>query len=221
MRTPHAKKNPHRSVKYIKKSFAKHYIEGVLDYEKFYNEINYISPGVHIRAHYSECLDLLEDGNSWLDAGCGCGHYIKQAIHDKNIRLFGMDVVDKSVAIAIKNGISCIKHSISELFPYDDETFDLVTSTDVLEHLCPQDVDVALSEIYRVLKFDCHAMLAPHTKPDRTGVLHLTTKPKQWWVNQCEKAGFTFVRYFPRTAKSTGYHKKGILLNKRCSPLHL
>ena len=191
-------------------SLAKYYVDGELDYDKFYNEINYVSPGIHMKPHYSECLSLLENGGSWLDAGCGCGHYLKQAVGEKNIKLFGMDVVEKSVATAIDNGICCIKHSIADPFPYSDEKFDLVTSTDVLEHLCPQDVDTALSEIHRVLKPSHHAMLAPHTSPDRTGLIHLTVQPKEWWVDQCEKVGFTFVKF-----SGTGsYAGKGILLRK-------
>lgn len=203
--------NPHHDVESIKKSLKKYHVDGALDYEKFYNEINYVSPGIHIRPHYRECLSLLENGDSWLDAGCGCGHYLKQAISEKNIKLFGMDVVEKSVAAAIDNGICCIKHSISEPFPYSDEEFDLVTSTDVLEHLCPQDVDIALSEIYRVLKCNHYAMLAPHTTPDKTGLVHLTVQPKEWWVDQCEKAGFTFVRF---SGQGGTYHNKGLVLKK-------
>ena len=199
-------------------ALSKHSSNGELDYDGFYNEINYVSPGIHILPHYKKCLSLLKDGESWMDAGCGCGHHLKQAITDKNIKLFGMDVVEKSVDAAINNGINCVKHSISEPFPYEDDHFDLVTSTDVLEHLSPNHVDLALSEIYRVTKRGKHAMLAPHPKPDGSGLIHLTVKPTSWWREQCEKVGFTFVEYCGDGKGTVGgaehYDGKGIVLKK-------
>ncbi|MQF98290.1 MAG: class I SAM-dependent methyltransferase [SAR202 cluster bacterium] len=191
-------------------SLAKYYVDGELDYDKFYNEINYVSPGIHFKSYYGDCLRLVDEGDSWLDAGCGTGSYIRDAITDKGINLFGMDVVDRSVEAAIENGISCIKHSVSDPFPYEDDTFDLVTSTDVLEHLCTHHVHDALSEIYRVIKPSKHAMLAPHTTPDRSGLIHLTVKPVEWWIEQCEKVGFSFIRKC-----GTGqWFGKGLVLKK-------
>ena len=117
-----------------------------------------------------------------------------------------MDVVDKSIAEAKQNGVVCIKNSAARKYPYDDETFHLITSTDVLEHLHPNDVSVAVSEIYRVCRKNGHALLAPAVKPDNTGKLHLTVKPVKWWTDHFEEAGFTVICF-------TG--PDGILLRKK------
>ena len=202
--------NPHVSPKEIGKSMLKHKSENKMDYKSFYNEINYISPGIHMKNWYDLCMSKLNEGESWLDVGCGCANFLKKAISDKNIKLYGMDVVDKSIAQAIKNGVNCIKNSASEKYPYEDETFDMVTSTDVLEHLHPNDVDAALKEIYRVVKNGKHALLAPATAPDNTGYLHLTIKPSDWWTKALEEIGFTFIKY----SKAKAGRTVGILLRK-------
>lgn len=158
-----------------------------------------------MKNYYDICMEKLKENEKWLDIGCGSANFLKNAISDKNIELHGMDVVDESISRAVKNGINCIKNSASEKYPYEDQTFDMVTSTDVLEHLRLDDVKNALSEIYRVLKKGKYSLLAPATTPDATGHLHLTVKSKQWWVSELENVGFTFI----------GFHApKGILLRK-------
>jgi|10_taG_2_1085330.scaffolds.fasta_scaffold00250_22 ubiquinone/menaquinone biosynthesis C-methylase UbiE len=197
--------NPHVSPTEIKRSLSKHKTEEHIDYKSFYNEINYISPGIHMRSYYDVCVGKLNEGEKWLDVGCGCANFLKQAISDKNIKLYGMDVVDESVTRAIKNGVNCIKNSASDPYPYENESFDMVTSTDVLEHLHPNDVDKALKEIFRVVKNNRHALLAPATTPDLTGLLHLTVQSRDWWVKKLQETGFQLVSY-------VAY--KGILLRK-------
>lgn len=187
------KTNPHKSKEYISKVINKYHTKTDMDYNTFYNEINYISPGIHINYYYDECLSLVNDNDQWLDLGCGSAHYIKKAITDKSIRLHGIEIVDKSVKNANENGVICVKGSISEIFPYKDQKFDFVTATDVLEHLHPSHVDFTLKEIHRVLKDNHFALLAPFPKEDATGYIHLTVQPTSWWIKQCEKIGFKFI----------------------------
>ena len=192
------KLNPHKDITYIRKAKAKHSSTGKLDYTKFYNDINYISPGIHLSNYYDICLSLIQQGDSWLDAGCGSGNVLKKAIVDKNINVYGLEIVDKSIKNANDNGVKCSKGSITETFPFESDTFQLVTSTDVLEHIHIEDVQFAIKELYRVCKPDGHCLVAPYPDPDRTGQLHLTCKPTSWWVEQFEKEGFSFIRHTTR-----------------------
>jgi ubiquinone/menaquinone biosynthesis C-methylase UbiE len=185
--------NPHKSVEYMRQSIAKCMNEEGINYDAFYNDINYVSPGIHIMKYYDKCISLINEKDSWLDLGCGSAHYIVKAIEDKDIDLHGIEVVDKSVELANQNGVNCLKGSIAEKLPYNDNTFNLLTATDVLEHLHPKDVSFSLKEAHRVLKDDCYALLAPFPKPDKTGVIHLTVEPLSWWIDKCAKAGLTFI----------------------------
>ena len=187
--------NPHKNEAAIKDALLKCKTDTGMDYDTFYNDINYISPGVHLSKYYDYCIKLLKNHESWLDVGCGSGNILKNAIADKNIKLYGMDVVNQSVENAINNGIDCIKNSAANRYPYDNCSFNLVTATDMLEHLHKNDVNPALKEIFRVLKSNHYALLAPATKPDLTGYFHLTVESKEWWVKQCEKIGFLFVEF--------------------------
>lgn len=187
-------KNPHKNVDYMKKAMKESLSPSSFDYKKFYNDINYVSPGVHAKKFYSTCMSLLESNGFWLDLGCGTASYISDAIKEKNISLYGIEVVEKSVEIANKNGVKCVEGSVSDPFPFEDSMFDLVSATDVLEHLHPNDVESTLTNSFRVCKKGGHAVFAPYTKPDATGLIHLTVKPTSWWIKQCEKAGFTFIK---------------------------
>jgi len=196
--------NPHKGEKEIISSLKKNYIDGSMNYSNFYNEINYISPGIHIKHYLSTCLKYIENGEKWLDVGCGSANELKSMLKH-NITIYGMDVVEKSVENAKANGINCIKNSACEIYPYDDNYFDIVTCTDVLEHLTERDARKAVKEIYRVLKSNNYALLAPAITKDRTGYFHLTVKSRGWWIKLFEDEGFTFVEHIK---------PKGILLKK-------
>jgi ubiquinone/menaquinone biosynthesis C-methylase UbiE len=90
--------------------------------------------------------------NSILDAGCGEGftlEYLRVRSIGKTYE--GIDFLQKAVEIGNKVHPKIIlkKASIYEL-PYKDNSFDLVLSTEVLEHL--EDPKKALKEIFRVSK---------------------------------------------------------------------
>ncbi len=82
-----------------------------------------------------------------LDVGCGHGDFLK-TIHDKTIHSYGIDPDEQALG---KNKF--IKNKIVgsvEKLPFEDNFFDLVFSSWVLEHL--PDPKSAFSEIFRVLK---------------------------------------------------------------------
>ena len=190
--------NPHASNEVIKNLILKYKTKDKMDYDLFYNQINYVSPGIHLENYFKYCIDKLNKNDSWLDVGCGSGNVLKRAIEEKNINLYGMDIVDKSIKNAIENGINCIKNSASSPYPYEDNFFNLVTATDMLEHLHTNDVKPALKEIYRVLKSNHFALLAPCPRADKTGHLHLTVKSYEWWKKQCLEVGFEYIEFTGR-----------------------
>lgn len=86
----------------------------------------------------------------WIDLGCDDGSWTKRITSNKKVDWYGVEVVEKRARLAIKNGIKAKSASLEKTLPYDNNTFDLVHSNQVIEHLF--DLDIFISEIRRVLK---------------------------------------------------------------------
>lgn len=85
-----------------------------------------------------------------LDIGCAKG-YLVEALRDLGVDAYGCDIS----AFAVENASSAViaRLRIGDLetgLPFRDAEFDLVTALEVLEHLHPSKVDVALGELRRV-----------------------------------------------------------------------
>ncbi len=71
----------------------------------------------------------------------------------KNIKkpeIYAIDINAKTVATCKKMGIKTIKYNIEKGLPYKSNYFDIVSANQIIEHLV--DIDLFVSEIYRVLK---------------------------------------------------------------------
>jgi SAM-dependent methyltransferase len=86
---------------------------------------------------------------SILDVGCGTGANLEMLKQFGEAE--GVDVSDDALEFCRLKGLKVHK-GLAESLPFADESFDLVTALDVVEHL---DDDVAgLKEMHRVLKAD-------------------------------------------------------------------
>jgi len=82
-----------------------------------------------------------------LDVGCGTGANIEMLSQYGDAE--GVDVSDEALEFCRLKGLK-VQKGLAETLPYDDESFELTTALDVIEHL---DDDVAgLKEMFRVTK---------------------------------------------------------------------
>lgn len=82
-----------------------------------------------------------------LDVGCGTGGNLEMLAKFGSAE--GVDVSDDALEFCRRKGLKAHK-GLAESLPFADESFDVVTALDVVEHL---DDDIAgLSEMYRVLR---------------------------------------------------------------------
>jgi SAM-dependent methyltransferase len=81
--------------------------------------------------------------------GCGIGTYVKQ-IGRFTTRVYGIDIELERVHEGVSLGIGGLMGGVCERLPFADNTFDVVFSHEVLEHV--QDDRVACCEMARVLK---------------------------------------------------------------------
>ncbi|HEY2963049.1 MAG TPA: class I SAM-dependent methyltransferase [Pyrinomonadaceae bacterium] len=90
-----------------------------------------------------------------LDVGCGTGANLLMLSRYGDAE--GVDVSEDALAFCRERGLADVRQGAGEELPYDDNTFDLVTAFDVVEHM---DDDLAgLSEMYRVLRPGGHVLL--------------------------------------------------------------
>ena len=83
-----------------------------------------------------------------LDVGCGTGANLLMLSKFGDAE--GVDVSEDALSFCRERGLENVKLGAAEALPYDDDTFDLVTALDVVEHL---DDDLAgLREMRRVLR---------------------------------------------------------------------
>ena len=98
-----------------------------------------------LERHLSECSGLRV-----LDAGCGTGGMIEALATLGAVA--GMDASGEALGWARRGkGKSLVQGSVTAL-PFRDDSFDLITSFDVLYHANVTDDAVALAEIARVLR---------------------------------------------------------------------
>ena len=90
-----------------------------------------------------------------LDVGCGTGANLEMLSQFGKAE--GVDVSAEALEFCRERGLQQVKQGAAEALPYENDSFDLVTGLDVVEHL---DDDVAgLKEMRRVLHTDGRAVL--------------------------------------------------------------
>lgn len=94
-------------------------------------------------------------GKKILDVGCGIGSFILSVLDWQPLEAIGIDVTIADVNTAAEHvkreGVRFQISSALEL-PFPDESFDTVTSWEVLEHIPRNTEGRFFAEIYRVLK---------------------------------------------------------------------
>ncbi|MCZ8062369.1 class I SAM-dependent methyltransferase [Silanimonas sp.] len=129
-------------------------------------------------ASYSRVLELCS-GKDVLDLGCGSGYGIA-SLAPCSRSAVGVDVSDAAIDYA-REHYQSVNLRFSQIFankptPFPDESFDVVLSFQVIEHV---DDDVAyVSEICRLLRPGGHAVFIT---PDRRSRLFSFQKPWNRW----------------------------------------
>ena len=90
-----------------------------------------------------------------LDVGCGTGANLKMLAAFGKAE--GVDISPQAVDFCHERGLDSVKLGAIEQLPYENNSFDLVTALDVIEHL--DDDAAGLREMRRVLRRDGRVLL--------------------------------------------------------------
>lgn len=129
-----------------------------------------------------------------LDVGCGTGANIEMLSQYGEAE--GVDVSDDALEFCRRKGLKAQK-GLAETLPYEDESFDVTTALDVIEHL---DDDVAgLKEMFRVTKTGGYSLIFVPAFMWLWGVQddisnHRIRYTRSQIVDRLEKAGYTVER---------------------------
>ena len=107
-------------------------------------------------SEWDQIENYIPKSSKFLDVGCGAGYSLMRACEDLNCSVEGIDADPGSHGVGrfvkyLVNNVP-IKQGFAEDLPFADNSFDVVYSSHVLEHV--NDEVKALDEMKRVLKKD-------------------------------------------------------------------
>lgn len=153
---------------------------------------NYQLRGSLIKNRFREKLQLIErykSGGALLDIGCSLGYFLQVVSESSRHKwkLFGAEINPKLVSLARRNVSADIKVSELPRLPFKDESFDVVTCFDVLEH--SRSIKENIQEIKRVLKDDGIILIQ---SPNYMSLMQMLTLSRwDWWTPPDHAVHFT------------------------------
>lgn len=123
---------------------------------------------------------------SVLDVGCGSGHALIKFL-EAGKQAKGTEISDTLLRgrLATLTELGIVRRAYAHELPFGEGEFDLVFSTEVLEHIGEGDVHRSLAELLRVARRYVFATIC-YREANCFPELHLheTVKPKEWWMNE-------------------------------------
>ena len=114
---------------------------------------------------------------------------------NKGFDAYGVDLAEGlDVFWSVANVCRFCKTASADELPFPDNSMDLVTCFDVLEHIPEEAIAAVLKEMYRVTKKHLMvgiALVSAYKKMFDGSEPHICIKPSQWWCDRMEEAGFT------------------------------
>jgi len=88
----------------------------------------------HENIGYDLVIDLVPEGSSVLDLGCGDGALLALLQEKKNIKGYGVEISEEGLSLCLEKGLYCYQADIDEgLTDYRDNSFDFVILNQTLQ----------------------------------------------------------------------------------------
>lgn len=122
--------------------------------------------------------DLLKPNNKILEIGCGIGSVVFE-LGKRGYDIIGSDISSEAIAYGRKKyGDVHLEVQPAEALPYEDESFDVVLSFDLFEHIAR--IDSHVSEVARVLRPGGYYLFQTPNKYSNVIYETLWTKSLKW-----------------------------------------
>lgn len=179
-------------------SYEKHIAAGYID--KHY-----------ARTWWKRVASFYPNRSRWLEAGCGACGLVKTLLRS-GYDAFGVEISDSAIAgpcgDLVREGR--VKKGSLHAIPFESAQFDLVFSSEVLEHIPIELIPLVVKELKRVAKEKLFLSIslrrsALDPKPPALPVIHVTLKSRHWWEEAFSREGCTIdqevMRHFPKNVK--------------------
>ncbi|MFA6610570.1 MAG: methionine biosynthesis protein MetW [Candidatus Omnitrophota bacterium] len=104
-----------------------------------------------VRPDHKLILELVPEGSSVLDLGCGEGDLLELLVKEKNVKARGIEIDEQAIYKCVAKGLSVFHGDIdSGLSEYRDGSFDLVILNQSLQQI--RHLDLVLQDALRVGK---------------------------------------------------------------------
>ncbi len=122
--------------------------------------------------------NLLKPGNRILEIGCGIGSVVAE-LTTQGYDITGTDISREAIAYGLKKyGDIKLQVQAAEMLEFEDETFDIVLSFDLFEHIAQ--VDRHVSEVFRVLHAGGYYLFQTPNKYSNAIFETLSKKSLKW-----------------------------------------
>jgi SAM-dependent methyltransferase len=122
--------------------------------------------------------DLLKPQDKILEIGCGIGTVVNE-LSRKGQDIVGIDISGEAIEYGRKKyGDIRLEVQAAEILPYEDESFDVVLSFDLFEHIA--EIDKHISEVRRVLRPGGYYLFQTPNRYSNIIYETLWTKSLQW-----------------------------------------
>lgn len=168
--------------------FDRDYFEnGVQTRKSNYADYSWQRLGSYFQQTARHIVDLFEPERT-LDVGCAKGFLVK-ALDELGVDAYGIDPSVYAVSNAHPDVGDKINLDSARSIPYPDNTFDVVTCLDVMDHVPLKEVTKTLKELLRVSKEWVIIRVVTHEVEGDLDSSHETIRDREWWTERIEKAG--------------------------------
>jgi len=158
------------------------------DYDKWYYNRPQSKAYLKDRKIWINHVDMIESFEPELvfEFGAGLGYTLKEA-ETRGIKMIGCETSQYAIKNSIcKTGMIKIGEVPDQSLPFLDNSFDLVFSSEVMEHVKEEHTNSVMSELYRICRK--HILLTINTF-DANQPGHINMHARDWWVNKFEAVG--------------------------------
>lgn len=171
--------------------FGEEYFDGPTGYGGYYYDGRHAEVVADMIERYG-----LTDQSTVLEVGCAKGFMLYEFVRHGVTGAQGCDISTYAVEHAHEGIRQCLSTMSADDLSYDDRSFDLVYSIDVVHNLPPDGCDQAIREIMRVSRGCCFVQVASFADDDEEralrewGVTVQTLRSKTGWREVFQRLGY-------------------------------